>query len=138
MITLLILYINLGFKVGTWYFNDAQEGEVGSFTESMLDGFIEGLVIETSPPYQSIKKMMILTEGGLVLDLKYSFPSNWLFEDFEQKLIDGIKKYQDSLVEENRLAKEKRDTEFAKTKKLVQEAKSKLSPEELKALKKLL
>ncbi len=78
-------------------------------------------------------KIILTTKNGKtkIYDILYSFPSKWLFEDFEEELSEGIKRYQEfqkyNIDKENKL-KEKHNL-------LVQAAKSKLTKEELSALK---
>lgn len=63
---------------------------------------------------------------GYDIGYAYSFPRRWIFEDFEDELINGKKIYD--------INAKKAQNNLLKKAKLIKSAKSKLTPEELKAL----
>lgn len=111
----------------TWYFSDAQEGEMGHLYWDEPELFSVWDVKEK-------KDMTILTRDGEEYYFDNSIPTRWLFENFEEELENGKRLYEER--EEEKLKKRLEATEY--TKKLADSAKKKLTKEELRALKKLL
>jgi hypothetical protein len=117
------------FKVKkyTWYFIDAAEGEVGTFTYDepeiyMAWEYDKGMMTDD---------MIIIDRDGEEYMFDGSIPTRWLFENFETELTKGKKKYDDR--EAAHIAASLSDKKA--TKKLTDMAKKKLSKEELAALK---
>lgn len=67
-------------------------------------------------------------------ELRLVFPTRWLWEDFEQELTDGIKKYKEQKLHKIEMEKKKKIARDSEKKKLLEAAKSKLTKEERKAL----
>lgn len=123
-------------KNAYWYFRGADEGEVGDLwahyqehCSSSID-----LIVDNCPG----PEMVLILETGEDWGFSDSIPSRWLFEDFEQELINGKKKFEDRKIE--RKAKKKATTAALKKEdqELIEEAKKKLSEKELAALKRSL
>ena len=115
-------------RLDTWYFSDAQEGTMGSLTYDEPEIFMEW-------KHGTLKDdMIIIDRDGNELMFDQSVPTRWLFQEFEAELKDGKKKYEER--ESAKLVKKLSDKEA--TKKLAASAKSKLTKEELAALKKSL
>lgn len=111
----------------TWYFDDARDGEMGHLTWDEPELFARWDIRDR-------KDMIILTQDGEEYYFDNTIPTRWLFENFEEELEAGKKRYDER--EEERLKKRLEATEY--TKKLADSAKNKLTKEELRALKKLL
>ncbi len=82
------------------------------------------------------EKMDFIDKYGKEQSLEYGYiPTRWLYEDFEDEFVNGIK-----LLQEQKKEKARKDTEKQQKKKQAKEEllaslKSKLTPEELKVLK---
>lgn len=111
----------------TWYFSDAQEGQMGHLTWDEPELFSVWDI-------RNRKDMAILTKDGEEYRFDNSFPTRWLFENFEDELTDGKRRFDER--EEEGLKKRLAATDY--TNKLAESAKSKLTKEELRALKKVL
>lgn len=114
-------------KLETWYFSDAQEGQMGHLTWDEPELFSVWDI-------RNRKDMTIITESGEEYYFDNSIPTRWLFENFEEELEEGKKRYEER--EEEKLKKRLEATDY--TKKLANNAKKKLTKEELRALKKVL
>jgi len=122
-------------KVNTWYFEDVEESEVGNLWDHMDQDYITSIWIDINERSKKYNNYAFIDKFGEVDEWANSIPTRWLFEDFEQEVIDGKKKF-----EEKELAKKARQKELSEQKKnknaeLVEKAKQKLSKEELQALK---
>ena len=111
----------------TWYFSDAQEGQMGSLTWDEPELFSVWDI-------RNRKEMAIITESGEEYRFDNSIPTRWLFENFEQELEEGKRRFDER--EEETLKKRLAATDY--TNKLAENAKKKLTKEELRALKKVL
>ena len=79
-----------GQKLITWYF----EKDDMPLSHS-IDGFyISGLVTEVSMS-EPRKDMVIFLKGGFTCDLRHELPTYWLFDPFEEEVINGRKQYED-------------------------------------------
>ena len=67
-------------------------------------------------------------------ELRLTFLTRWIWEDFEQELTDGIKKYKEQKLHKIEMEKKKKIAREENKKKLKESAKSKLTKEERKAL----
>lgn len=96
-----------------------------------LGALNEGLVCVTYFGYYRPRNINIIMNSGLTINLVDNFPQNWLFEDFEQELTNGLQKYKDML--EQKKAKTAATKARSKEDKLksIELIKSKLSAEEL-------
>lgn len=119
-------------ELDTWYFDDAAEGEVGNLWSNYNETQITPLIFVKHS--RAATSMIFFDKLGGEWDLKDSFPSRWLFEDFEQELLDGKKKWEN--LEQER--QEKIAALSKEKKSLVEKAKKKLTKEELNALRSVL
>lgn len=90
----------------------------------------------TAETREYLKEKVILLKDGSEWGFDNEFPTRWLFEDFEEELIEGKKKFEEVKIERAKQALLKKKTKKEKDKILVEQAKAKLSKEELAALKK--
>jgi hypothetical protein len=137
------LFATFGIKLGTWYFDDAPEGGLGDLWRHYHDDEIYvvtevGSNCEKDRNLFNSVNMVIIDKFGEEWGFEGGLPTRWLFEDFEQELIDGKKKFEEA--EEARKIKEKEDRSKRKEqdKALAQTAKAKLSKKELAALRRTL
>lgn len=112
------------FEHNCWYVEGAQEGEIGDLDRT-LDSETD-IYLEVYPQSQS----QIIDNNGKIYNLACSFPKRWLFEDFEDELINGKVLYEKFLEEEK--AKRKLDKEIRAEK--LKEVKNKLTKEEINLL----
>jgi hypothetical protein len=122
------IFDTFGSRLGSWYFSDAQEGQMGHLTYDEPDLFMQWWQPEIK------EDMFIIDKNGEEYMFDQSIPTRWLFEDFENELIDGKKKYEEkeSAILVERLSKKEA------RKKLIASAKKKLTKAELAALKQTL
>jgi hypothetical protein len=80
------------------------------------------------------KEVYIIDKDGVELDLESSFPTRWLYEDFEEELATGFDSYNKKQEQKKAEAKLKAQARSEKQKELVNAALLKLSKEERKAL----
>lgn len=125
---------NLKFR--TWYFPDAAEGELGSFEKASYHDSVR-LTIDYSPNIKGNQDMIILMKDGGEWEL-YEIPKRWLSEDFEEELEQGRVNYLKKLEDEKVAAKEQLSKEKAEEKALLAQIKKKLTPSELRLLKKVM
>lgn len=122
-----------GKKLHCWYFDDAEEGEVGDLIRHFSDEEISGMIIKM--PTEHAFGLTILDKYGKPLSLNGSIPTRWLYEDFEEEIVQGKAAYEarnKEKKEQNKLLKQAKKREQLE---LIKSAKSKLSPKEIKALK---
>lgn len=79
-------------------------------------------------------KASIIDKEGSELDLKDGIPLRWLWEDFEEEYARGLALYKKTKEEQEALKIQKTIENKAKKNALAQQAKCKLTKEELKAL----
>ena len=120
-----------GINYEYWYFEGAPEGDVG---KPDIDQYtVSSLVVDYGcNGYKSIK--LILKDGEEWI-LEESFPSRWLFEDFEQEVIDGKKKFDAKEKARKEKAKQQRLSRKEKDKRIIEKVTSKLTKEEIAAIK---
>jgi hypothetical protein len=134
------VFKEFGNRLSTWYFPGAEEGEVGSMKYAVDKDYftVETDCLERYESSKSgYKEMTILLKDGTRWSFEGMYLTRWLFEDFEEELVQGKKKYEEKLEEE---AKKKKERALARKQKkvlLAESAKAKLTKEELKALKSL-
>lgn len=125
-----------GLKVSYW----TAYSEDGSLNSSISENTVGWYEIDFQN-YNSFpkKKLVILLKDGTEFGFDdHEFPRRWLFEDFEQELIDGkisylkAKDFKDKIEKEYLIKKQKETAE------LVNSIKAKLTKQELAALKKSL
>lgn len=131
--TVLALY---GSKLHYWYFYGAGEGEIGPMLNHIDDESFRVIIdYYTRPQKFDITSVVIIMKDGSEWGFEDGFPTRWLFENFEQELIEGKKKYENEVVAKAEARKAKQKLQAEKKKNLIKSAKSKLSREELRALK---
>lgn len=107
----------------SWWFDGAGEHEVGNFWSNYYAGEIEFCTDI------SFSEMEIIDKNGDLWACGGSFPDRWLFEDFENEILEGKR-----LLEEKNAEKVLEKQNESEKQKLIDSAKKKLSKEELKAL----
>jgi len=114
-------------KAYNWWFDGAEEGEVGDIWKHY---YANEIWIITDPEL----KISIIDKNGNDWKFEGSIPDRWLFEDFENEIIEGKKLFQERKAKRNieRLHLEEQNKK--EKKQLIESAKKKLSKEELKAL----
>ena len=119
-------------KVDWWdWDNGSCEAEIdGHFEPSML----KEETVQLHGQFKSSGEKVAMIDGG-EWDFSYlEFPRKFLFEDFEQKLEDGIIEYKHLLEKQKTDRAKKKEEAEAKKKMAIQAAKNKLTKEERKAL----
>lgn len=76
----------------------------------------------------------IILDDGEEYDLNNEFPTRWLYEEFEEELINGKKELEQKLAKQKEDKVKKTLLKNSAKKKLLESAKSKLTEEERKAL----
>ena len=133
-ITYIIKFWHSMFNISffTWYFDGAGEGEVGDLYANFGPMEISSINADVG-------------KGAITIIDKYNneycwdsaIPTRWLFEDFEQEITDGKRKYIDFLnAKKEAVLKNKKESKINKDK-LIESAKSKLTKEELEAISSL-
>ena len=131
------IFKTFGSSFENWYVQDAEEGEVGDIDSIISDDRVDismiifdsipNILVYIPPSNKSNKNWCIISRGGGKWSLKDSFPSYWLYEDFEEELKIGKSLWEDSKP------KKVKDTKSTKND-LINSAKAKLTKEEKKAL----
>lgn len=121
-------------KLDTWYFVDANEGEVGNLSYHMNDEEISSIHVEMKSGNFKDDEY-IIDKFGNEWGWESSIPTRWLFENFEQEIIGGKKLFEEKEIARKAKQKEKSAQKKLKDKALADAAKSKLSKEELAALR---
>lgn len=130
-------------KLDTWYFHGAGEGEVGNMWPRFdeRDGhvwIITELARNKNGGYDS-KEMVIIDKDGGEWGWDDSIPVRWLYDDnFEEEIIKGKAEFEKREVERKAKQKELSAAKKLEDKKLIEEAKKKLSKKELAALRRSL
>jgi hypothetical protein len=122
---------NISRNSFTWYFYGAEEGGMGSLSENITKDDVSYCVEFDRD--KSWNDMEIAVGKGSYA-MTDGFPTRWLFEDFEDEMKAGRKKFLEDKVKKQEEAKAKKAASVEKKKKVAEEAKKKLSKEELKAL----
>lgn len=131
------IYNIFGYQVDTWYFEDAKEGEVGDLNNNIYNGIINNIIVEC----KSLKKepeILIIDKNGSEWEKDLGIPVRWLFENFEQEVIDGKKKFEEKEAARKAKNKEQSAKQKLEDQQLINSAKSKLSKNELAALRRSL
>lgn len=123
-----------------WYFEDAPEGEIGDVLRNIHADYIGDLCIYPKKMSKfDATDLTFIDRDGIETDVRYQFPTRWLFDDsFEKELIEGKAKFEQREAEIKAKQKEKTAAQKAEDKKLVSEIKKKLSSKELAALRRSL
>lgn len=134
------LFKTFGVNLDFWYFCGAGEGEVGDLWRNYDKE--NGINIETGLSRNtSYTEIIIIDKNGDEWEFDSYIPIRWLFENFEQELIDGKKKYEEAQEAKKAAEHIKREAKKEKdkqTKALAAQAKKKLTKKELIALKQIL
>lgn len=128
-------------KLLYWYFPDAAEGEVGNLWEHFSNEQISVITqfLGDKSKNGSSRTMSIIDkfDNELFFDFDSFIPTRWLFEEFENELIEGKKKFEEKealcKLEQNK----KKSLKKIEEEKLIESVKRKLSKEELKVIKKI-
>lgn len=121
------IYKTYGAKLDTWYFDGAEEGEVGDLFSNLGSTEISGFTLE---PYIFNNDCVILLKDGAEWGFDGGIPTRWLFENFEEELTQGRAAYQ-TMLEEKKARKKAKSQEKEEQRRQILE---KLSPEEQKLL----
>jgi hypothetical protein len=123
-----------GSKLDWWRFGSYEEekpmyGQVGK-------DYISGIYAESKGSYPSEESLTFIDKNGKeeLFLLDWGIPTRWLYEDFEQEVVDGLKKYKDVVAQRKAKEFERRTKNKQEKEKLVAEAKAKLTKEERKLL----
>lgn len=126
-----------GANLEYWYFEGAAEGNVGDLSRFMSEYSIYNLCVKAKNFPDN--GLIFINKNGDEYCWQSEIPTHWLYDDnFENEIRLGKEKY--ARREEERKAKKKQSAAIKKefNDKLVAQAKSKLSKEELAALKKII
>jgi len=125
-----------GGVLDTWYFDGAEENEVGNLLNHLDSKSIDELCLEYKQDTDCGRNgMVIIDKFGKEYGCGWEIPTRWLFEDFEKEIIDGKKLYEER--EEDKKSKKKAMLEKKKAEHrvLFESAAAKLSKKELAALR---
>jgi hypothetical protein len=126
-----------GGKIKWWDWGNGG-GEVdGHFEPDMVDGESIQLSGETDGKDWEWVALLKDEKGKFTEEWEFhglEFPARFLYEDFEEELKEGIKKYKEQEVKKKEIEKQKRLTRVKNKEKLLESVKTKLTPEERKAL----
>jgi len=134
------IFQTFNHKLDCWYFYGAGEGDVGDLLrhyDSDEINIITELARNKGGGYDSIE-MVILDKEGNEWGFDSSIPTRWLFENFEQELIDGKRLFEDQQIERKKNQKELSAKKKLEDQALATAAKAKLSKKELAALRRSL
>lgn len=113
-------------ELSWWDFpGDGKRGE-GGLLINALNNITDEILFQSEINGRSYKTYVVILSDNSKWDLSGGFPRRWLFENFEEELIEGKEKFE--IAEKIRLQE--------KNKMLAAQARAKLSKEELAALKK--
>lgn len=125
-----------GGKLNYWWFEGADEGEVGDLYRHMNKTSINEIWVDCVN--NSKEDMIILDKNGLEYEWQNEIPTRWLYEDFESEIIKGKQDFINRELERKNKKKELSAKQKAEDEALAQAAKSKLSKKELAALRRTL
>lgn len=120
------IHLTFGSKLDYWYFDGAEEGQLGDLARHFDTSSIGSLIV--SPSLKG--DPTILLNDGSEWGLEESIPTRWLFEAFEEELKEGLVKYL-AAEEQKKLLKLEKQQKREEKKRAVLD---KLSPEERKVL----
>ena len=110
-----------------WWFEGAEEGEIGDFWRHY---HAHEIWIITDPNL----KISFIDKDGNDWEFEGSIPDRWLFEDFENEIIEGKKLFEERKAKRNLEQIQLKEQNKKEKNQLIESAKKKLSKEELKAL----
>jgi hypothetical protein len=125
-----------GGKIDWWDWPKGKDECDGHFTPDIIEG--ESVSVDGWKSGGGDWEAYLKDEKG---DFKeswqfcwFEFPTRFLYEDFEEELIEGIKKYREDKATKKELKKQKELEKVKNKAKLLDSVKSKLTKEERKAL----
>ena len=129
-----------GGSLSTWYFDDAAEGTVGDLQRYMDNSSISCIHTDAK---RDLKpncgyEMVIIDKFGKEYSWQSEVLTRWLFEDFEQEIINGKKAFDDAEAGRKEKAKQAKVKKRESDQVLASKALAKLTKEELAALKRTL
>lgn len=125
-----------GSKLDYWYFDGADEGEVGNLSRYFDNNSISGFYVEVN---KCPNEMIIIDKDGHEWGWESEIPTRWLFEDgVKEEIVNGKAEYERRERERKEKKKQSAANRKAKDEQLAAEAMKKLSKEELAALKRAL
>jgi hypothetical protein len=128
-----------GGELDTWYFDEAEENEVGNLSHHLDSNSIDELHLEYKRNITCGRNgMVIIDKFGKEYGCGYEIPTRWLFEDFEQEIINGKKLYEEREADNKAKKKAASEKKKLEDQSLAAAAKKKLSKEELAALRRSL
>jgi hypothetical protein len=118
------VFEKVGGKVDWWdWGNEDNEGDfIYAFSPKQL---------EITGSWNKGEKTKFVSKSGEVLTLDGYFPTRWLYEDFEEEYTRGLQLYVEKMKEKKNKTKNEKEQEKQA---LLTSARSKLTPEEIKAL----
>lgn len=123
-----------GAKLDYWYFDGAEEGEVGDMSRYFDDDSISGFYTEVENYPDG--DMAFIDKEGDEYSWQSEIPTRWLFEEgFAEEITKGKAEYERLEAERKANKKKKAAAKKEKDALLAAQAKAKLSKEELAALK---
>ncbi len=112
------------FEFFDWNVIGANEGEYGVIDLLFSNDKIRSYQVEFSElrglHYDAVVPIIL---NGRTIDLKYSFPKRWMFENFENELVEGRRLYLQKIARKSMIRYKAKER-----------AKSKLSAKEIKIL----
>ena len=124
-------------ELKNWYFEGAEESSMGDLhcnDDSIYSIHIDNFKGDKVPH----NDMIIIDKDGGEYGWESEIPLRWLFEDCEQEIVEGRKKYEKREAFRKESLKTKRAKQKAEDLALADGAMAKLSKKELAALKKVL
>ncbi len=114
-------------KTYNWWFEGAEEGEVGDIWRH-YHGHEIWIITDPAP------RISFIDKDGNDWEFEGSIPDRWLFEDFENEIIEGKKLFEERKAKRNIERLRLKEQNKKEKKQFIESAKKKLSKEELKAL----
>lgn len=129
-----------GGKLDTWYFDGADEGEVGSLERHMGKDSVDSIYVicKPNPKDNDSNASVIIDKFGNEYQWESEIPIRWLFEDCEEEIRNGKILFDKHLVQKKADKAVKNSLKKKLDESLANQAKAKLTKEELKALKRIL
>jgi len=81
------VYDCFGRELDYWYFDGANEGEVGDLLRHYTDDVIDGLCLVPPPAGGEFR---FIDKNGQECVIDAAIPTRWLFENFKKELRDSI------------------------------------------------
>lgn len=117
---------------------EAQEVDASDYFYTDFDDIFEDAGLFDGVPSENSTMLVRSGHGEEIHTLSHGdFPTRWLYEDFEDELHSGLKKYRDKLkkeLEEEQQEKHRRKKLKENRNKIIASVKKKLSPEEIEVV----